>query len=41
MSTCIYCGVELPEGYGWVCKECYERLQNKKFLEEQDNETLD
>ena len=28
MSKCIYCGMELPEGYGIICKECETFLSN-------------
>ena len=25
-NSCLYCGVELPEGYGHICKLCEYKL---------------
>ena len=30
MSNCIYCGAELPEGFGWVCSNCENKFLKKE-----------
>ena len=32
-NSCLYCGVELPEGYGHICKICEYKLIDCRDVE--------